>query len=943
MGNRTFLYTTDKLPTARDSGEAAPTICHEVGSGNNFLPPLWRVLFSTAASGPAQDFQQVFLPSVCGGIYAERTLAEQRLFTLLDFVGQHPMLPDAADFQRKTEGLRQYLATLSGLAYSADLNEYFMMVGDELSEDAQLESFMRQCAKTWQQAEQTMRQDDYRGIERLYNIDPRDAANSLGFACWSHDYFHAYSDAKVDATFGEYRAGQGRSQDAADGADHLDYVGHDLYSYNENGMVGLCRHDGTPVLPAEYDDISAFDYEIDVAGLCQNDLWGIYDANGKVVLAPVLDELYEFQERVALARLDGRYGYLDSKGRWLVRPRYDDAFNFSAGLAAVVLGGLTGYVNQLGCEVIAPQFLDDSGSFLPQGQAMVQTAQGYGVIDRVGAFVIPATYSAVEWDEDLVAWLATGDDGHRAVFFGDGRPWFSGAYEDIDCLVLEYDALVRQNGLFGTVRRDGSAGIPVRYDDIELLLPPEESEAGIAPALYAVTSSDGLTGACLANGELCAPLEFCSVDYLPFTSDVLEPPLDSLTGLPQLLLVGREQQGLGVWSIDRQEQILPCEYAVAQPFRFQQQQVALLAHAPERGYVIADAAGKLLSAQPYDWIDQEAYQGAQPWHLHAIARGIGIDWSEGRPILGWREHQGWRLYPDGREESELIYQLRRAFDESKAPAIVPHSVLKGLLNIVRRKKTHVLPGATDPDACKIVGDIYTHGQGVGIDMAKACTFYATAAAGGNEEAQYLYGYYLMEGHGCEADAVAARLQFEPLVPGNKKALNALGNLYEYYLGDEVDTARARAMYIAAAEGGESGLAQAQTNAGNCWRHGIGGPVDKNIALEYYELAAEATASREGNSDACHSAAELYGEQAAAAHAANQPKEHKRALQRAIYFYKLLLGSGLDEGHIGLARCFLGQYGGASKPDAARSHLRQVWHSGLYADEAHALWEQYQLG
>jgi TPR repeat protein len=940
MGNRTFLYTTDKLPAALDGDAAPPAICHEVASGNNFLPPLWRVLFSTAAGGPAQDFQQIFLPSVCGGIYAERALAEQRLFTLLDFVGQHPMLPDPAAFQRKTQGLRQYLATLSGLAYSADLNEYFMMVGDDLSEDAQLESFMRQCARTWQQAEQAMARDDYRGIESLYQLDPRDAANSLGFACWSHDYFQACDDTGADATFEQYHA----SQEPQEDADDLEYVGHDLYRYSDDGKVGLCRHDGTAVLPAEYDEISEFDYEIGVAGLCRNELWGIYDASGKVVLAPALDELYEFQERAALARMGGRYGYLDSKGRWLVRPRYDDAFDFCAGLAAVVMGGLTGYVNQLGCEVIAPRFLDDSGSFLPQGRAVVQTAHGYGVIDRGGAFVIPASYAAVEWEEDLAAWVATGGDGHRAVFFGDGRPWFSGAYDAIDCLVLEYDALVRQDGRFGTVRRDGGAGIPVLYDEIALLLAPEERETGIAPALYTVTSNKkgGLSGACLSNGELCAPLEFSSIDYLPFTPDELEAPLDSMTALPQFLLVGRGHQGLGVWSIDRQEEILPCEYDAAQPFRHGRQ-VALLAHAQERGYAIADAQGKLLTAQPYEWIDKPAYAAAQPWQLQAIARGIGVDWSEGRPILGWREHQGWRLHADGREESELVYQLRRAFDESHAPAIVPHSVLKGLLNIVRRKKTHVIPGATDPDACKIVGDIYAHGQGVGIDMAKACSFYATAAAGGNQEAQYQYGYYLMEGHGCEADPVAARLQFEALVPGNKMALTCLGNLYEYYLGDDIDTVRARAMYVAAAEGGESGLAQAQKNAGNCWRHGIGGPVDKKIALEYYELAAKATRSREGNADACHCAAELYGEQAAAAHAANQPKEHKRALQRAIYFYELLLGSGLEQGHIGLARCFLGQYGGKSKLDAARAHLRHVWHSDLYADQAHALWDQYQLG
>ncbi len=817
MGNRTFLYTTDKLPNAIDGDEPAPEICHAVGSGNNSIPQLWRVLFSSAVGGPAQDCQQVFLPSVCGGIYAERGLAERRLFTLLEFIARHPLLPDPVDFQRQVNSLRQYLATLSGLAYSADLNEYFMMETDyggydEDDEDdnddgdpadspeAGPDSFMQQCARTWQQAERAMLLGDYDSIEELYDINPNDPANSLGFDGWEHEYFSHYANQNISATFDEYCAARTGASDAAD------------------ALAGA-----------------------------------------------------------------GHGGY-----------------------------------------------------------APAQTAEGFGVVDRSGAFVIPAIYSAIEWEALLNAWIGSAANGEKTVFFADGRPWFSGAYDHIHGLAFEGDALVEKNCLTGSIRRDGTPGIPMVYANIALLLEPTRGAAGTAPALYAVTSNKKkrLVGACLPDGELRAPLAFDTIAALPVTPGAAD---GSAPGLPQLFVVSRRHGRVGVWSADEQKDLLASKYDRICSFQYQQR-VALLAHEEDSGYVIADAQGKLLTAQAYDWLYHDRYEAAEARHLFSLSHNIGLDWSRGKPVYGWRDEQGWRIHPDGREESELAYQLRLAFDDA-APAIAPPSALKGLLNIVRRQKTPVLAGATNADACKVLGDIYAEGLGVDVDPVKAFGFYATAAAGGNREAQYLYGYHLMEGLGCEEDAAAARRQFEALVPENKMALNCLAYLYECRLGDEIDPVRARALYIEAAQGGAWGCALAQKNAGNCYLYGIGGAVDKKIALEYYEWAANDSdfPPRPGNADACRLAAGLYGIQAGLADCYAEPGEVKQPLQRTIYYYREMLDYGREEAHVQLARCYLGEFGGEQNLDAARRHLRRALGYTWHEDEAQELWDQYQLG
>ncbi len=768
MGNRTFLYTSNTLPAAIDG--PPPDICHAVASGNNTVPTLWRVLFSDAVAGPAQDAQQIFLPSVSAGIYAERGLAEQRLFTLLDFVAQHPLLPDPAGFRRKTADLRQFLATQSGQAYSADLNEYLLMAAEEdfdeddydfgsdnpadFSDDTPLDTFMQQCARTWQKTERAMALKDYDSIVNLHEIDLRNALHSLGFECWN-------------------RAG---------------------------------------------DDIEDDD-------------------------------------------------------------------------APCPAGG---------------------------GHTPVQGAGGHGVIDHNGACVIPAVYAAVTWRATLAAWECSADNGEKAVFFADGRPWFAGAYDHIDALTVEGDALVGKKHLYGSIRRDGSPGLPIAYGNIT----PLHSEimmAGVATPMYAVTGPDRkrLTGVCFPDGTLRSPLQFSTIEAMPLVPEQPEASEASeewTAFQPRLFLIRRKHHGLGVWSADEKMDVLACKYDTIHSFRFQER-VGLLAHEEDSGYTLVDAQGRPHTAQPYDWLCKESYEAAQAWHFFPLGQDIASAWSQYAPIYGWRDGQGWRIYPDGREESELDYQLRRAVDGS------------------------------DADACKVLGDIYFKGQGVDIDNTKACAYYATATAGGNKDAQYQYGYCLMEGLGCEQDAAAARRQFEALVPENKMALTCLGYLYECRLGDDIDPVRARALYVEAAVGGEWGLALAQKNAGNCYLYGIGGDVDEKTALAYYELAAKESdfPERNGNSYACQNAAGLHTTLAKLADSRKDPEGVEYGLQRAIHYYKEMLLYGREEAHIELARCYLGEFGGERKLDAARYHLRAALDVDEHEDEAQELWDQHQLG
>lgn len=942
MGNRTFLYTADKLPIP---GDEAPTLCESVAEGNNFLPPLWLALFSAAQPGPAQDFQQIFLPSIAGGIYAPRLLAEQRMFALLDFIATHPLLDNPHDFRRKSAGLRSYLATLSGAAYSADLNEWFHLGHCRDGEDP-MDEFIADCAARWIDTERAIERSDFSALEHLYEFDPRNATNTLGFQCWDHDYFNGWEREDAEDTFEEFCLADA---DQEHPERHGRWVGHEMHRYEQGGKFGLRRTDEerTPLLPPIYDSIDEFADGMRVATLLLGDLWGLYDANGKVVLEPVLDEIYEFEENVALAKVGEHFGYLDGRGRWLVQPRYDDAFDFSAGMALVVRDGLSGYVDLRGKEAIAPQYLEGCDNFIADGFAHVETDDGHGVIDRSGNFVIPARYADIEWHATLEAWTATADGDEKDIFFADGTPWFSGAFDEIDCVLPRGDAVVKRGELQGTYQRNGDPGIPIEYSYIGLITEGEVEVAGHARQVYEVTGNDEneLCGAALANGELLIPLQYANVDPLVFV-----PYEDSSAagwiGHPVRHLVVIGEDGCGIWSLASARQVLDCKYDDVYGFRVGEQ-LYFLGHTQGSGWTVADAGGKLLNQQAYAWLGDRSKTGSEDYHAFWVGGDLVKHWSDGKPIDGWCANGARRLHQDGREESDIDYQLACAYDPQGEPIVSLGSVVQGLPLPANSERpiSHLIAGVCNPDACNTLGNIYAGGLGVEADQQQACRWYATGAAGGNRNAQYSYGYHLMQGLGCAEDPFAARDLFEALGPNHRQALADLGYLYECSLGEQCDMEKARAFYMAAGAGETQGHAVAQYNAGHCWRFGKGGPLDLQMALRYYECAQadRAYTGEPGHHDAARAAAEVHCELALEAQLANHPDVQELALQRGIYFYKKMLEYGLDGACVALARCYLGEYGGQIERKLAQSYLRQALEDEESALEARALWEAHRLG
>lgn len=927
MGNRTFLYTTDLLP---GSAEDDPTVLASVAEAKNCLLPLWVVMLADPLLGAAQDRQQVFLPSVYGGIYAEREGAEKRLFAVLDFIGTHPALADAQRFRQQVTGLRDFLATLPGAAYSADLNEWFWLSSGDLSPEEHLDAFAYEAAQLWRDLQQALDCGNHAGVEQLLNYDVRDAPATLGFQCWDHRFFWGDDDggaSRLDfATFCERDASEEEQAERADLA-----IGHGLIRFFEDGYYGLRKDDAQNalVLAPRYDSIGFFSGEQEHYALIEQDgLYGTIDAAGQVLIAPVMRRVDDASEGRTLAYTRA-FGFLDDHGRWWVEPVYDHASDFVNGMAAIRKHGRAGYLTADGAELFGDW--TDCHDFNDAGVACAETANGATLIDRSGATLVGAGYSEFFYNAVLEAWEGNHHDGDMAAFKADGTPWFSGPYASIDCLADGGPAVVECDGHYGLIARDASRPtIAPVYEQIELLY----------DALYVVAQDDGLVGAMDCAGQMLIAARFHDLNEVagvPAHSE--ETPLDHLV---ETWLDGRA----GIWSLQERRELIPAlDYEALALLRFDAQQWFLMRR-PDQQIVVGDAAGRPLNEHAYTWLGDAGSGTLQSdWQTMWLHGALKETWLRGEPIAAGRGGATVRLYADGREEGELDQLLRRAAGHASAPIVALEPLVQNLPLPARapRPVSHVMAGMADPQACFRIGEMFRDGEGVPADARAALRWMATAAAGGDTDARYEYARALMDGAGCAADPATALRLFDDLGPDNVHALNCMGVIYECHLGRRCDPARARALYLRAAEGGEHGLGVAQFNLGRCWAEGIGGPADYDTALSWYEQAAYARKfpPRAAFPDAAWHCAEIHLAKAMAASRAGDEQAHRLQLHQARARLKQAASEGMAMATLALAASYLGVYGGEKNVEAARPLLDEAERSEL-REQARAMRQEHGL-
>lgn len=206
--------------------------------------------------------------------------------------------------------------------------------------------------------------------------------------------------------------------------------------------------------------------------------WGFVDKKGRIVIPIIYDNVWLFNDGIAVVQVKGKWGFINKKG-WVVVPaKYDYVEVFNEGLANVALNGIYGFINKRGKVVIPLQFA--RASYFSGGLAVVKIGDEiggkYGFIDKTGTMVIPAIY---DFANDFINGLAEvhikrqhfNSEGFEMATIDD-YGFINQKGEEVVPIKYEYvyefsDGLARvsnDSDKWGFVDRQGNEVIPLKFD-----------------------------------------------------------------------------------------------------------------------------------------------------------------------------------------------------------------------------------------------------------------------------------------------------------------------------------------------------------------------------------------------------------------------------------------------------------------------------------------------
>ena len=120
------------------------------------------------------------------------------------------------------------------------------------------------------------------------------------------------------------------------------------------------------------------------------------------------------------------------------------------------------YIDKTGKTAISGNFIDASD--FEEDRAVVETPEGFGLIDTNGKFILPPSFDDLDWDSYNNIAIAT-KDGKSGIFSRSGEQLSPLCYDQIlNC--SEGLIPARKNGMYGYLGKDGSVAIDFKFDDV---------------------------------------------------------------------------------------------------------------------------------------------------------------------------------------------------------------------------------------------------------------------------------------------------------------------------------------------------------------------------------------------------------------------------------------------------------------------------------------------
>ena len=231
----------------------------------------------------------------------------------------------------------------------------------------------------------------------------------------------------------------------------------------------------------------------------KKNLWGYQDASGKVMVRPVFDSAFPFDEfGCSKVEYRGKWGLVNGVCEYIVVPSYDSISSFNErGAAVVSLDGRQGVINSEGLVLLKVDY-DEVRDFAGTNSIVSKDGKS-GMVDSRYNFVIPVEYDSISvYDADRYYVVK---DGLAGILGLDGRVLVPALYDSVKASSNGRFYVVVKDGRFGTVDKAGNVLVSPRYGNID------DDETG----KVFLTGSEGRTGFLGIDGNEVLPAVYDSV------------------------------------------------------------------------------------------------------------------------------------------------------------------------------------------------------------------------------------------------------------------------------------------------------------------------------------------------------------------------------------------------------------------------------------------------
>ncbi len=113
----------------------------------------------------------------------------------------------------------------------------------------------------------------------------------------------------------------------------MQYGNAQRWIVEKDGLFGLIDNNGIEVIPCNLEQI--YHFVEGVAPFQLQQLWGIMDTMGKILITPQFGLAWDFNDQIARVFTEDGIAFINKQGAIVIPAKYLDVRDFSEGLAGV--------------------------------------------------------------------------------------------------------------------------------------------------------------------------------------------------------------------------------------------------------------------------------------------------------------------------------------------------------------------------------------------------------------------------------------------------------------------------------------------------------------------------------------------------------------------------------------------------------------------------------